>query len=835
MNRRSISITLRLFFILALTAIPLLHIPTFDLSQPRPAHAATINATSTTLANAINGADGVCSLAEAVRAANTNSNIHEPACVAGDVGLDTILVGPGLHYATNDLTAPALFERHGLVIGEPLIVDGAGNNPIIVPAGDNGTATGVNTTFGNNARQGFTIVSSDVTIRNLTIDGNAGTAVNPNFQQGAIVASFAPYPATPYNNITFQNLTVQNIRRRALYVVGGGGHVMSNNTVVNVVSGNFFGTAFTIIDGDNVSNLDLTISNNTVINCDNGVVTNYFTGGNFAPRVSITNNTITAFPAPGGIAMNLSGLDGGSVISGNTIDMSTNGATDIGIVVQYFQPGLRPTPGGAVTFSDNVFLAAGGDPAMWLYHNEDAAQPIRIENNAFTATGSIAATDGEGVAIFMLDDGTPFGDEDGDSYAIILNNTIQGFVHGIYLYRNGTAPAGGRNVNATIRGNTLTANTNGIFVFENDNVANGGRRAQAIINGTNLVTGNGTGILVLGGSADIDDNIISGNTGSSVVLSDAGNPGVLGASNTGNCIINNGADPVNSTGVLTLMEDNFWGAIVPAPANIDTLPSQLINPFPGCQIPIAVDDAATTPLDTPVNIAILANDTAAPPATLVAGSVSIIGTPIGGTVAVVGGVATFTPFPGFVGTAYFIYTVQDTNGYTSNSARVTITVGGGVPPVTPPPPPPPIVTVNDPAISKIGILAPGELGLPGETITWQITVRNLGGVAASNVVVTDTLVSELRITNAVTPQGTASINGQTVTFNLGTINAGQAVQMQITTVVRRSPANGLFINVACANGGIVACGEAQLPVVIGLPDTGYPPSNQISRLHMAIP
>lgn len=147
-----------------------------------------------------------------------------------------------------------------------------------------------------------------------------------------------------------------------------------------------------------------------------------------------------------------------------------------------------------------------------------------------------------------------------------------------------------------------------------------------------------------------------------------------------------------------------------------------------------------------------------------------------------------------------------------------------IPPITPPPPTePPVITVSDPAISKIGFLEPGGVGLTGETLTWEITVRNITGQAAANVVVSDVIPVNLRILQVTTSQGTSSTNGQSVTFNLGTLNAGQTAQLQIITQVLSSPNDGLVVNQACASGGIVACAEASVQLVKGLPDTGYPP------------
>ncbi len=138
--------------------------------------------------------------------------------------------------------------------------------------------------------------------------------------------------------------------------------------------------------------------------------------------------------------------------------------------------------------------------------------------------------------------------------------------------------------------------------------------------------------------------------------------------------------------------------------------------------------------------------------------------------------------------------------------------------------PPPQVSVFDPALSKIGELGSGELGLPGETITWTITATNNGAIGASDVVVSDTFIAELQIDDATTTQGTVSISGQTVTVNIGTLDAGQSVTMTVTTTVLSSPVSGQFSNTATLNGGgQTVSTTASVGGVNGLPDTGYPP------------
>jgi hypothetical protein len=87
--------------------------------------------------------------------------------------------------------------------------------------------------------------------------------------------------------------------------------------------------------------------------------------------------------------------------------------------------------------------------------------------------------------------------------------------------------------------------------------------------------------------------------------------------------------------------------------------------------PVAQDDAAATEEDTPVTIAVLANDADPEGDPL---HVEALGEPTAGSVAVAeDGSVTYTPPPDFTGTATFTYTVSD-GDRVSDPATVTVAV-----------------------------------------------------------------------------------------------------------------------------------------------------------------
>ncbi|MDW8425436.1 MAG: Ig-like domain-containing protein [Meiothermus sp.] len=131
---------------------------------------------------------------------------------------------------------------------------------------------------------------------------------------------------------------------------------------------------------------------------------------------------------------------------------------------------------------------------------------------------------------------------------------------------------------------------------------------------------------------------------------------------------------------------------LPSTPNGDTPSATPITLTPVADPPVANPDTATTPFGTPVTLNPAANDTASPGASLVAGSIDLDpGTPgqqSSRTVPGQGrfdlnpstGQVTFTPEPGFVGTAQIPYTIQDNLGQTSAPSTLTVNV-------TPPPAP----------------------------------------------------------------------------------------------------------------------------------------------------
>ncbi len=170
-------------------------------------------------------------------------------------------------------------------------------------------------------------------------------------------------------------------------------------------------------------------------------------------------------------------------------------------------------------------------------------------------------------------------------------------------------------------------------------------------------------------------------------------------------------------------------------------------------------------------------------------------------------------------------TVLDQNDLNPDNDTATATTSIIVPAVTEPTLTPPPGSSGgeggariDPALSKIGILQPGGLGLPGEQIRWTITA--FGPFA--NGVITDTFPPEVRVDSVTTTVSTASTSGQTVTVNLDGLAADQSATITVLTTIISSPLGPTIDNRAILTGDRLSLtASASVPVVTSLPSTGY--------------
>jgi len=236
---------------------------------------------------------------------------------------DTILVGGGT-YAEN------------VVVPTPVTIIGAGQGvTTVVPALSSPTCGVPSSLCGGAASNVFLIAASDITIRDLTIDGD-----NPSLVSGAVVGGvdidarngiIEDFTAGVFDNLTILDLEVKNIYLRAIYASSGGaGFDFSGNTVDNV-RGEPGSIALFTFGGSG------TFRANTVTNAFDGLVANHSGGTLFI------DNVVDCDPAD--IALGTSGVhtdntgDGG----GSADLLQGNRVTDCAYGVWVFAPYITPT------------------------------------------------------------------------------------------------------------------------------------------------------------------------------------------------------------------------------------------------------------------------------------------------------------------------------------------------------------------------------------------------------------------------------------------------------------------------------------------------------------
>ncbi|EYB66988.1 hypothetical protein DEIPH_ctg055orf0018 [Deinococcus phoenicis] len=221
-------------------------------------------------------------------------------------------------------------------------------------------------------------------------------------------------------------------------------------------------------------------------------------------------------------------------------------------------------------------------------------------------------------------------------------------------------------------------------------------------------------------------------------------------------VVNRGS--VTNTATLTSVDQPFTPKSAKVPLTATNRP------------PVAKDDTATTPANTPVSVNVVSNDTGYSPGTVNAATVDLDPSTSGiqttrtvagqGTYTVnASGVVTFTPVSGFTGTTAIPYTVQDNDGLTSNPATLTVTV----------------IPAADLSVTKTG----PAYAKPGTDMTYTITVKNNStATAASNVTVTDTLPAPVTYKNS-TPAAAVS-GGQVLTWTLTSLAANTTQTYTVT-------------------------------------------------------
>ena len=201
-------------------------------------------------------------------------------------------------------------------------------------------------------------------------------------------------------------------------------------------------------------------------------------------------------------------------------------------------------------------------------------------------------------------------------------------------------------------------------------------------------------------------------------------------------------------------------------------------PPPTNQAPNAVDDAASTPFNTPVTIAVLGNDTD-PDLPNDSLHVTTVSQGSGGAVAInANGTVTYTPGATFSGVDSFQYGISDAAGL-ADTATVTVTVAAAPPANRNP------VATNDSAVTNINtavtvnVLA-NDSDADGDALTISGVSNVVNGTAVVNAA-----ASRVIFTPAAGAGGTGSF-----TYSVSDGQGGTASASVTVAIVNRAPVAG---------------------------------------------
>lgn len=232
---------------------------------------------------------------------------------------------------------------------------------------------------------------------------------------------------------------------------------------------------------------------------------------------------------------------------------------------------------------------------------------------------------------------------------------------------------------------------------------------------------------------------------------------------------------------------------------------------PATQCPVAGDGSANTAEDTPVNI-IVSSFASDPDGGLIASSVDVTSGPSHGLLNNnFDGSVTYTPALNYFGPDSFTYTVQDIDGYVSNTGTVTINVTAvnDLPVAV-------AESYNATADTPLSVAAPGVLAndtdVDGDALTAVLVDQATGGTAVLNADGSFTYTPNTGYSgndsfNYSANDGTGNSNIVTVSINVIAVNTAPVAVDDYATVIRNTRNNNtnevivnLIANDTDANG-----------------------------------
>lgn len=534
-------------------------------------HVSNVNAATTITVNSTADTsvdDGVCTLREAITAANTDtaSGVTVGECAAGSGAGDTIefdIAGAGPHTISPTSLLPN--------IATSMIIDGytetgavANTNP--APQGLNGTLM-IEVDLSSAAVGGtITITGPDVTIRGLVVNGatshafslhtSSNNAVFEGNYIGTSVSGLAA-DANGGNGITSQvpNTTVGGTDPADRNLISGNGfravQIGTDAGDNGVIQGNLIGTDVTgnAALGNGTGGIMITGADNITVGGTASGAQNVISG-NTSTGIALIESSVT------------------NTVQGNYIGLGNDGSTDVGNA----GPGLLlggsgNTVGGSTSNARNIVSGNGGSGIELGAADSNTIQGNYVGLNV--AGTALVANDGRGIYLYQSDVNIIGGDASGEG------NVVAGNSEGISIEESDTNTVSGNYVGLNAAGDADLGNGAWgmrIFSDSDSNIIGGDTSAER-----NLISGNGDdGILVTDSTTssnqiignyigtDITGAVDIGNSSDGISVLNGATSTTIGSgtSGHGNVISGNGDNGVvvSSSGTIgTVIQGNTIG------------------------------------------------------------------------------------------------------------------------------------------------------------------------------------------------------------------------------------------------------------------------------------
>ncbi len=312
-------------------------------------------------------------------------------------------------------------------VNKQVTVDGYSQSGVIVYPALSGPNPCSGASLCPGASNIFLVQANNVTIKDLTADGNNTSLTSGVLSNGVDVDArngiITDHTTGSFTNLNVQNVTVQNIYLRGIYFsTTGGSYNFSNNSVSNVAGeSNSIGIMGWASTG--------TISGNTVTNSNDGISLNHSIG------TTIANNTVT------GCGSGIHTDNNGSGGTGTADIISNNTVSNCGYGIFAFAPYFNVSVDGNTVTNCDVGLTSAG--------TYSTAAPT-FTNNVVDGTGKVNS-----YGVYSTTE--IWGYISGNQYASFSNNYIQNTSNAFLL-----CSQSGFTNNTSANNNSITGNTLGV-------------------------------------------------------------------------------------------------------------------------------------------------------------------------------------------------------------------------------------------------------------------------------------------------------------------------------------------------------------------------------------